>query len=276
MADAHGPVVLLLFDKAAPTQKPGGYGTGRQWRPLDQALAVLWQTSAWREELIQLLELLAERADRRLHPLPWALPVPLRVHGHYTRAEIEATHCYAEACGYGVLTDDAPWIHREGVLAHQASATDLLFITLRKSEALFSPSTRYRDLALGPSLFHWESQSTTANNANRTAAPVPPPNPSCASASGSATLACGQVVPATKATGASGRWRGGISVAARAGDPGGVVTGNGVGGLNSQHLSRFVHPSSSSEPSRILRARLRWLANSTNSACSSAEVSKPG
>lgn len=51
--------------------------------------------------------------------------------------------------------------HREGVLAHQSSATNLLFITLRKSEALFSPSTRYRDLALGPALFHWESQSTT-------------------------------------------------------------------------------------------------------------------
>ena len=129
------------------------FGTGRQWRPLDQALEVLWQAGAWREELIQLLELLAERCERRLHPLPWALPVPLRVHGHYSRAEIEAA--------FGVLTDDAPWIHREGVLAHQASATDLLFITLRKSEALFSPSTRYRDLALGPSLFHWESQSTT-------------------------------------------------------------------------------------------------------------------
>ena len=47
------------------------------------------------------------------------------------------------------------------MLWHQASATDLLIITLRKSEALFSPSTRYRDLALGPALFHWESQSTT-------------------------------------------------------------------------------------------------------------------
>jgi len=34
-------------------------------------------------------------------------------------------------------------------------------VTLDKSEALFSPSTRYRDLALGPALFHWESQSTT-------------------------------------------------------------------------------------------------------------------
>ena len=129
------------------------FGTGRQWRPLDQALDVLWQAGAWREELIQLLELLAELADRRLHPLPWALPVPLRVHGHYSRAEIEAA--------FGVLSTDSPWIHREGVLWHQASATDLLFITLRKSEALFSPSTRYRDLALGPALFHWESQSTT-------------------------------------------------------------------------------------------------------------------
>jgi hypothetical protein len=137
------------------------FGTGPRWRPLSEAFAVLWQAEAWRQELIQLLELLAELADRRLHPLPWALPVPLRVYGHYTRAEIEAAYCFAEASGYGVLSTESPWIHREGVLWHQASATDLLFITLRKSEALFSPSTRYRDLALGPSLFHWESQSTT-------------------------------------------------------------------------------------------------------------------
>jgi superfamily II DNA or RNA helicase len=129
------------------------FGTGRQWRPLDQALDVLWQASAWRDELRQLLVLLAERTDRRLHPLPWALPVPLRVHGRYSRAEIEAA--------FGILTGDAPWIHREGVLWHEPSQCDLLFITLNKSEALFSPSTRYRDLALGPSLFHWESQSTT-------------------------------------------------------------------------------------------------------------------
>jgi hypothetical protein len=136
------------------------FGTGRQWRPLDQALDVLWQAGAWREELIQLLELLAERPlkqpQHRLHPLPWALPVPLRVHGHYSRAEIEAA--------FGVLTTESPWIHREGVLWLQASASDLLFITLRKSEALFSPSTRYRDLALGPALFHWESQSTTTES----------------------------------------------------------------------------------------------------------------
>jgi superfamily II DNA or RNA helicase/HKD family nuclease len=129
------------------------FGTGRQWRPLPDALAVLWQAVAWRDELRQLLVFLAARADHRLHPLPWALPVPLRVHGHYGRAEIEAA--------FGVLSDDAPWIHREGVLWHEPSQCDLLFVTLKKSEALFSPSTRYRDLALGPRLFHWESQSTT-------------------------------------------------------------------------------------------------------------------
>jgi hypothetical protein len=89
------------------------------------ALALLWQAAAWRDELRQLLQLLAERTDRRLHPLPWALPIPVRVHGRYSRA---------------------------GSTAKASSGTN---------PALFSPSTRYRDLALGPSLFHWESQSTT-------------------------------------------------------------------------------------------------------------------
>jgi len=32
---------------------------------------------------------------------------------------------------------------------------------VRHRPALAAPSTRYRDLALGPALFHWESQSTT-------------------------------------------------------------------------------------------------------------------
>jgi hypothetical protein len=128
-------------------------GTGNRWRSLPDALALLWQAATWPDELRQLLHLLAERTDRRLHLLPWALPIPVRVHGRYSRAEIEAA--------LGILRDDAPWIHREGVLWHEPSQTDLLFVTLNKSEALFSPSTRYRDLALGPSLFHWESQSTT-------------------------------------------------------------------------------------------------------------------
>jgi hypothetical protein len=74
-----------------------GYGTGKRWPLLPDALALLWQAPAWRDELCQLVELLPEHTDRRLHPLPWALPVPLRVHGRCSRAVIEAAYCCAEA-----------------------------------------------------------------------------------------------------------------------------------------------------------------------------------
>jgi hypothetical protein len=79
--------------------------------------------------------------------------VPLRVRGHYTRAEIEAA--------FGVLSTETPWIHREGVLWHEPSQCDLLFVTHKKSETLFSPTTRYNDYAISPWEFHWESQSLT-------------------------------------------------------------------------------------------------------------------
>jgi|GEM_PF-1962549 len=99
------------------------FGTGRQWRPLDQALEVLWQAGAWREELIQLLELLAERPlkqpQRRLHPLPWALPVPLRVHGRYSRAEIMATLYSTRLCAGEAPAPDR--LNLDVVHHHQAA-----------------------------------------------------------------------------------------------------------------------------------------------------------
>ena len=35
-------------------------------------------------------------------------------------------------------------------------------ITLKKSETDYSPTTMYRDYPISPTLFHWESQSTTS------------------------------------------------------------------------------------------------------------------
>lgn len=37
---------------------------------------------------------------------------------------------------------------------------DVLFVTLKKSESGFSPSTMYRDFAMSPTRFHWETQNT--------------------------------------------------------------------------------------------------------------------
>ena len=40
--------------------------------------------------------------------------------------------------------------------------TDAFFVTLKKTERGFSPTTMYRDHALSPELFHWESQNATS------------------------------------------------------------------------------------------------------------------
>ncbi len=50
---------------------------------------------------------------------------------------------------------------REGVLYSHAARSDACFVTLKKSESDYSPTTMYRDYALSPTLFHWESQSVT-------------------------------------------------------------------------------------------------------------------
>jgi len=39
---------------------------------------------------------------------------------------------------------------------------DSFFVTLKKSEADYSPTTMYQDYPISPTLFHWESQSTTS------------------------------------------------------------------------------------------------------------------
>jgi hypothetical protein len=58
-----------------------------------------------------------------------------------------AAHCFAEAFGYGLITDTQQSTGQLGVLFDRATQCDVFFITLKKSERLFSPSTRYRDLA---------------------------------------------------------------------------------------------------------------------------------
>ena len=53
-------------------------------------------------------------------------------------------------------------LQRAGVLWDEATRTDLLFITLEKSDADFSPTTRYADYPISPKLFHWESQNSAS------------------------------------------------------------------------------------------------------------------
>jgi hypothetical protein len=76
------------------------------------------------------------------------------VHARYSREEILA--------GLGVAARRKPSTFREGVVWCEELNTDAFFITLKKTDTDYSPTTMYRDFALSPELFHWESQSTTS------------------------------------------------------------------------------------------------------------------
>ncbi|WP_052207067.1 DUF3427 domain-containing protein [Sinomonas humi] len=79
--------------------------------------------------------------------------VPLYTHASYNRYEILA------ALG---LDDARIGSHREGVAWCEKTGADVFLVTLNKDESQHSPTTMYRDYALSPELFHWESQSTTS------------------------------------------------------------------------------------------------------------------
>jgi hypothetical protein len=130
---------------------------GQRGRPVSDLVSVFtefWRNEDLREELRQLLEVLRERT--RLHPLPIDPhgSIPLYSHATYGLYEILA--------GFDVRSGDKLREHREGVLWVESAATDLLFVTLSKSEEDYSPTTRYQDYPISPELFHWESQSRTS------------------------------------------------------------------------------------------------------------------
>lgn len=113
----------------------------------------LWDDPWAVRELRALLPVLRERIDHRTWNLRRFPNIPLSIHGHYSLSEILAA--------FDVLTADKPHRIREGVYHHTPTDCDLFFITIRKNEKDYSPSTLYRDYAISPTLFHWESQSTT-------------------------------------------------------------------------------------------------------------------
>ena len=129
------------------------WGADREIGDLRASLARLWANPGRREELLEIVDLLDDRADVVPRPLRLPLPIPLAVHCRYTRDEALAA--------VGASRVEAPRPLREGVLWDQASACDLFFVTINKSERHYSPTTMYRDHAISRTLFHWESQSTT-------------------------------------------------------------------------------------------------------------------
>ncbi|MGW5131468.1 DUF3427 domain-containing protein [Streptomyces sp. NPDC004135] len=114
---------------------------------------------AVREELRQVLSYVIAQADHFPIPLSGGYSqLPLKVHCSYNRSEILG------ALGVARLGGQMPRSFAQGVQWVEEFQTDALLITLEKNEKDFSPTVRYKDYALSPTLFHWESQNATAAN----------------------------------------------------------------------------------------------------------------
>jgi superfamily II DNA or RNA helicase len=127
------------------------WGAGRSPHEMERGFNEVLSSEAG-EELRDLATVLEDRLGRVTHEGPID-SVPLRVHARYSRDEALAA--------FGIMNPNSV---REGVKYVDAEKADLLFVTLQKTEEHFSPSTMYRDRAITPTLFQWESQSTTTLN----------------------------------------------------------------------------------------------------------------
>lgn len=127
------------------------WGPNEPVSELENGLERLWNEPARREELISLMKLLAERQAHLTSAYDGASRVPLHVHAAYTRDEVLAAFGHKK-----------PSAVRQGVVWIPDERADLFFITLKKTEQHYSPTTRYQDYALSARRFHWESQNTTS------------------------------------------------------------------------------------------------------------------
>ena len=126
---------------------------------------------AARPTIVRELDELREVLEDRVGLAAQVLPVPqwsLALHCHYSRREIVA--------GIGYVTAGDKLIKLQtGILKLEDQKRELLFVTLDKSGKSFSPTTRYRDYASSPELFHWETQaaaSVTRPSGRRYVAPA--------------------------------------------------------------------------------------------------------
>ncbi len=119
---------------------------------IEASLARLLANRGRTEELRELSGVLHDRIHRVAPALEIAGPRPLHVHARYSRNE--ALAAFGMENLNGTFGSGVRWL--------PVDQADVFFVTLAKSEAHFSPTTMYADHAISPTVFQWESQSTTA------------------------------------------------------------------------------------------------------------------
>ena len=123
------------------------------WRS-DEALDNLYGLSGSPVLLGEFLDLLRyryEQIDFIDEPVNLGFDCPLDLHCTYTRDQLLVAMDFTKPA---TVREGVKWLPEKGI--------DVFFITLNKSDKDYSPTTMYNDYSINESLFHLQSQSTTA------------------------------------------------------------------------------------------------------------------
>lgn len=126
---------------------------------LENSIRSIGKNKVLVQEIIEVLELLSDKIDFEEKKISLPYNQPLKIHGRYTRDQILAA--------FGDSTFNKKSSNREGNAVVKEINTDILFITLNKSEKDFSPTTLYEDFAISDTLFHWQSHNAVRNDKGR-------------------------------------------------------------------------------------------------------------
>lgn len=115
-------------------------------------LYALADSTVMLSEIIELLKYQYNRIDFIDSPVDLGFECPLDLHCTYTRDQLLVALDFMK-----------PSTVREGVKWLPEKKIDVFFVTLNKSDKDYSPTTMYNDYSINERLFHWQSQSTTAD-----------------------------------------------------------------------------------------------------------------
>lgn len=129
--------------------------TAENWddKEVKDNLSTLSDSEVLFGELIDLLRYRFEQIDFIDEPVDLGFDCPLDLHCTYTRDQILVAMDFMK-----------PATVREGVKWLPEKQLDVLFVTLNKADKDYSPTTMYNDYSINERLFHWQSQSTTAED----------------------------------------------------------------------------------------------------------------
>ncbi len=124
-----------------------------------EALKALFKDKNYREEILEILDILYEKIDFVPIENSYDFKCPLEVNCTYTKGQILASLEYYGENKYGPML--------EGVHYLKDKNLDIFFITLNKSDKDFSDTTLYDDYAISRYLFHWQSQNMDKQESNK-------------------------------------------------------------------------------------------------------------